>query len=218
MDPLSHPEYVIKKGRPHGHRYGKKPGDKEHYLANQFEKKCKKKFKEFMMLSVCEWVKTIELKKFVDDGMFLQMKITLIISQKRNTSTTRTKWWIHLNKSGSDTLPLRKRSGFKQAFSTLQQEDGGEQFAPTPYWKNRQWKSASSSSSTLWNWQDSWWPSSKNSECQGRCKQSLGQERWDPLLTVLWWKPQKMAFKNSIFYYRYIVYRWQRSTVTDGWV
>ena len=27
MDLLSLPEYVIKKGRPHGHRYGKKPGD-----------------------------------------------------------------------------------------------------------------------------------------------------------------------------------------------
>ena len=43
MDLLSLPEYVIKKGRRHGHRYGKKPGDKEYYLANQFMKKCKKK-------------------------------------------------------------------------------------------------------------------------------------------------------------------------------
>ena len=29
MDLLSIPDYVIKKGRPHGHRYGKKPGDRE---------------------------------------------------------------------------------------------------------------------------------------------------------------------------------------------
>ena len=28
----------------------------------------------------------------------------------------RNKWWLHLNKSGLDTLPLRKRSDFKQAF------------------------------------------------------------------------------------------------------
>ena len=42
MDLLSVPEYVIKKGRPHGHRYGKKPGDKEYYTANQLKKKCKK--------------------------------------------------------------------------------------------------------------------------------------------------------------------------------
>ena len=44
MDLLSIPEYVIKKGRPHGHRYGEKPGDREFFSANQWKKKCKKKF------------------------------------------------------------------------------------------------------------------------------------------------------------------------------
>ena len=44
MDLLSIPEYVIKKGRLHGHRYGKKPGDREYFSANQLKKKCKKKF------------------------------------------------------------------------------------------------------------------------------------------------------------------------------
>ena len=39
MDLLSLPEYVIKKGRPHGHRYGKKPGDKEYLTANQLKKR-----------------------------------------------------------------------------------------------------------------------------------------------------------------------------------
>ena len=43
MDLPSVPEYVIKKGRPHGHRYGKKLGDKEYHTANQLKKKCKKK-------------------------------------------------------------------------------------------------------------------------------------------------------------------------------
>ena len=42
MDLLSVPEYVIKKRRPHGHRYDKKPGDKEYSTANQLKKKCKK--------------------------------------------------------------------------------------------------------------------------------------------------------------------------------
>ena len=62
------------------------------------------------------------------------------------------KWWLHLNKSGPDTLPLRKRSDFKQALSTLErlhQEAGEEQL-------EKQWKAASSSSSTWWEWQDSW--------------------------------------------------------------
>ena len=44
MDLLSIPEYVIKKGRPHRHRYGTKPGDREYFSANQLKKKCLKKF------------------------------------------------------------------------------------------------------------------------------------------------------------------------------
>ena len=43
MGLLSIPEYVIKKGRPYGHRYGKKAGDREYYIANQLKKKCKKR-------------------------------------------------------------------------------------------------------------------------------------------------------------------------------
>ena len=43
MDLLSIPNYYIKKGRLHGHRYGKKPGDYEYFVANSLKKKCKKK-------------------------------------------------------------------------------------------------------------------------------------------------------------------------------
>ena len=43
MDLLSIPNYYIKKGRPHGHRYWKKPGDREYYIAHSLKKKCKKK-------------------------------------------------------------------------------------------------------------------------------------------------------------------------------
>ena len=42
MGLLSIPNYYIKKGRPHGHRYGKKPGDREYYIANSLKKKCKR--------------------------------------------------------------------------------------------------------------------------------------------------------------------------------
>ena len=44
LDLFSIPNYYIKKGRPHGHRYGKKEGDHEYFTANQLKKKCKKKF------------------------------------------------------------------------------------------------------------------------------------------------------------------------------
>ena len=43
MDLLSVPEYVIKKGRPHGHRYGKKPGDKEYHTADPVEEEVQEK-------------------------------------------------------------------------------------------------------------------------------------------------------------------------------
>ena len=44
MDLLSIPNCYIEKGRLHGHRYGKKPVDREYYIANSLKKKCKKKY------------------------------------------------------------------------------------------------------------------------------------------------------------------------------
>ena len=52
-------------------------------------------------------------------------------------------WWISLSKSGNDTQPLRKRSDFKQALSTLQrlqQEAGEEPHVPTYSHKQRCWR------------------------------------------------------------------------------
>ena len=40
---FSIPNFYIGKGRPHGHRYGKKEGDQEYHTANQLQKKCKKR-------------------------------------------------------------------------------------------------------------------------------------------------------------------------------
>ena len=62
----------------------------------------------------------------------------------------RQNWLISLNKSGNTTEPLRKRSDFNQALSTLNrlnQEAGGQQLRPMPYWKYKESKPASSSSS-----------------------------------------------------------------------
>ena len=74
MDLLSVPENVIKNRRPHGHRYGKKPGDKEHHTANQLKKRCKKKYFQGIHDRFIR-----ETKNFVDDGMLLRMKIILTI-------------------------------------------------------------------------------------------------------------------------------------------
>ena len=48
LDLFSIPGYYIRKGRPHGHRYGKKEGDYEYFVANQLKKKCKKR--EFLSI------------------------------------------------------------------------------------------------------------------------------------------------------------------------
>ena len=43
LDLLSIPDYVIKKGRPHGHRCGKTPEKKEYHLAHNLKKRCIKR-------------------------------------------------------------------------------------------------------------------------------------------------------------------------------
>ena len=43
LDLFSIPNFYIRKGRPHGHRYGKKPGCKEYHTANQLQRRCQKK-------------------------------------------------------------------------------------------------------------------------------------------------------------------------------
>ena len=43
LDLFSIPNFYIRKGRPHGHRIGKKESDQEYHTANQLQKKCKKR-------------------------------------------------------------------------------------------------------------------------------------------------------------------------------
>ena len=86
-----------------------------------------------------------------------QMMSVIFIRKSIPSSTT---FFISMMfKQGSNTMPLRHRSNFKQALSTmqrLQQEAGEEPQVPTYSYKHQQWE-ARSSSSTWWNWQGSWW-------------------------------------------------------------
>ena len=43
LDLFSIPNFYIRKGRPHGHRYGKEEGCKEFHTAKQLQKRCRKK-------------------------------------------------------------------------------------------------------------------------------------------------------------------------------
>ena len=164
-----HCKYVIKKRRLHGHRYGKLPENKEYHLVHNLKKRCKKRD-----------YKGIH-DRFLRDHVFRERMIQHnrdeevcrawdVLAEQDHTYRmseaeyfhNRQNWWISLNKSGNDTQPVRKRSDFNQALSTLNrlhQEAGEEKLRPMPCWKYKEWKPASSSSSTWWQWRESWWSS-----------------------------------------------------------
>ena len=160
LDLFSIPNYYIKKGRPHGHRYGKKEGDHEYFIANQLKKKCKKR--EFLSIH----------GRFIRDARFQKTMIELgrtgeVIREmdkmanedhthhatEEEISVYRNNWWIRSNFVGSDTMPVRHRADFKEALSTLRRLKNQEDQAYCRNW----WQSSSSS---WWNWQDSCWHSS----------------------------------------------------------
>ena len=142
MDLLSLPEYVIMKERAHGHGYGKKPGVKEYSLANQLKKKFKKKqfqgihdrflrYHEFRIRMIEHHRDEEVCRRW--DALADEDHTHHLTEQEY--CYYKNKWWLHSNKQGSNTIPLRNRSDFKQALSTLerlQQEAGEEPYVP-PY-------------------------------------------------------------------------------------
>ena len=64
LDLFSIPNFYIRKGRPHGHRYGKKD-DQEYHTANQVQKKCTKR----QFLSIHD--------RFIRDAWFRKTMIEL---------------------------------------------------------------------------------------------------------------------------------------------
>ena len=141
LDLFSIPNYNIRKGRPHGHRYGKKEGDHEYFIANQLKKKCKKR--EFLSIH----------DRFIRDERFRKNMIELgrteeviremdklsnedhthhITAQK--ISVYRSNWWIRSNFVGSDTMPVRHRVDLKEALSTLRRLKNQEDQAYYQNW------------------------------------------------------------------------------------
>ena len=158
MDLLSIPEYVIKKGRPHGHRYGKKRGDREYFSANQLKKKCKKKFFQGIHDRFIrdETFRNRMIENGRDEDVCRQWDALADEDHTHRLTPQeyyhyKSNWWLTSNKTGSNIVHVEHRSDFKQALSTLQQlkqkEEGGR--------RNQQW--AQSSSSSWWSWQGSWW-------------------------------------------------------------
>ena len=160
LDLFSIHHYYIRKGRPHGHRYGKKEGDHEYFTANQLRKKFKKR--EFLSIH----------DRFIRDARFRKTTIEMgrteeVIREmdklanedhthhatEEEINVYRSNWWIRSNFVGSDTMPVRHRADFKKALSALRRLKNQEDQAYYQNW----WQSSSSS---WWQWQDSWWHSS----------------------------------------------------------
>ena len=167
LDLLSIQNYVIKKERPHGHRFGKTKERKSHHIAHNLRKRCiKRNFKGIRDRFLKDPVfRESQLEHDRDEEVCIQMDkdaqkdFTHRMTQEEYFRY-RKNWWISLNISGK-TGRVRDRSDFNDALTTLSrlhQESGERQLRPVPFWKYQQWQpSSSSSSSTWWQWSDSWW-------------------------------------------------------------
>ena len=134
LDLFSIPNFYIRKGRPHGHRYGKKEGAREYHTANQLQKKCRKKrflnihdrfirdtwFRKTML----ELGRTEEVIREMDK--LANEDHTHIATEEEELDVYRGNWWIRSNFVGSDTMPFRHRLDFKEALSTLRRLKNAE--------------------------------------------------------------------------------------------
>ena len=142
MDLLSNPEFVINKGRPHGHRCGKKPEDRECYTANQLKKKCKKKFFQGIhdRLIRDETFRNRMIENYRNEDVCRQWDALADEDHTHHLTPQeychyQSNWWLHSNQKGSNIVPVEHRPDFKQALSTLQQLKQKEERAQ----RNQQW-------------------------------------------------------------------------------
>ena len=155
MDLLSIPCFYITKGRTHGHRCGKKPGDRAYYIANSLKKRCKKKG---FMGKHDRFIRDETFRKKMydekrDEEMLREMDILADEDHTHHLASEESKaysniWWLRSNTIGSETKPVRHRLDFKQAVSASRQLKSQEEAAH---------QQRSQSSSSWWSWQGSWW-------------------------------------------------------------
>ena len=155
-DLCSIPNFYIRKGRPHGHRYGKKEGCKEYHTANQLQKRCRRKkydsihdrfirdktFRKTMIeLGRSEEV-ILEMDRFASEDHSH-------IATQEEIDAYRGNWWIRSNVVNFETMPTRHQPDFKKALSTLYRLKKAEDKKHFENW--------SQSSSSWWQWQTNCW-------------------------------------------------------------
>ena len=126
LDLFSIPNFYIRKGWPHGHRYGKKEGCTEFHTAKQFQKKCRKKQYENIHDRLIRdlWFRKTMIDMGRSEQVILEMDRLASedhsqIATEEEIDVYRGNWWIRSNLVNSDTMPIRHRLDFKKALSTL---------------------------------------------------------------------------------------------------
>ena len=126
LDLFSIPNFYIRKGRPHGHRYGNKEGCREFHTANQLQKRCRKKqYKNIHDRFIRDtWFRKTVIELGRSEEVILEMdrlanEDHTHIATEEEIDVNRGNWWIRSNFVGSDTMPIRHRPDFKKALSTL---------------------------------------------------------------------------------------------------
>ena len=126
LDLFSIPNFYIRKGLPHGHRYGKKADCKEYHTANQLQRRCRKKNYEnihdrfirdkFFRKTMIELGRSEEIILEMDK---LASEDHSHIATLEEIEVYRGNWWIRSNVVNFDTMPTRRQLDFKKALSTL---------------------------------------------------------------------------------------------------
>ena len=158
LDLFSIPNFYIRKGRPHGHRYGKKEGCKEFHTAKQLQKRCRKKQYENIHDRFIRdlWFRKTMSELGRSEEVILEMDRLASedhshIATEEEIDVYRGNWWIRSNLVDSDTMPTRHRPDFKKALSTLYRLKKTEDNAHYENWSH--------SSSSWWQWKTNWWES-----------------------------------------------------------
>ena len=123
LDTFSIPNFYIRKHRPHGHRYGKAPGCKDYFTANQFARKCRKnkydnihdrfiRDKTFRKAMI-EMGRSEKIIKEMDQ---LASEDHPYKATKEEIEFYRGNWWIRSNVVNFDTMQTRHQPDFKKAF------------------------------------------------------------------------------------------------------
>ena len=139
LDLFSIPNFYIRKGRPHGHRYGKKEGCKEYHTANQLQKKnIKRKYKNIHDRFIRDtWFRKTMLELGRTEEVILEMDQLASedhshIAAEEGIDVFCGNWWIRSNFVGSDTMLVGHRLDFKKALSDIAspQESRGQSLPP----------------------------------------------------------------------------------------